>query len=291
MQAVELEVDVGCDIHVDDAASFHPWKLRPYCMVSWWEMLQFSGRRFFYSSIALRGIMFECVLSCLEELDGAPKFLYASPIGPQLLQKSCAALAIARDEFRRMGLGITASTVQELLDGIEQGKAHNVRWLVDQVKAVEGLVKKETKGNWFFYVSKERGQYFPTEAVPWLFGEAVSQSFPEAAFDISESGTCLALARPTACVFHLMRVLEIGLAAIGHQFKISLSHANWKTAIDQIESAVRKMDSDPEWRDRSDRKEQQEAFAQAIGHFGVIKDPGATIRCTFAANTPKRKRI
>jgi hypothetical protein len=33
--------------------------------------------------------------------------------------------------------------------------------------------------------------------------------------DIEEAGKCLALNRNTACVFHLMRVMEVGLRALG----------------------------------------------------------------------------
>lgn len=32
------------------------------------------------------------------------------------------------------------------------------------------------------------------------------------------------------------------------------------------------MHQDPEWRQRPDRKEQQEFYAQAATHFGILKD-------------------
>ncbi|HEY1503736.1 MAG TPA: hypothetical protein VGF92_05515 [Stellaceae bacterium] len=47
-----------------------------------------------------------------------------------------------------------------------------------------------------------------------LFGESVFNAFPSAADDIFEAGSCLALERSTACVMHLMRVMECGLAAL-----------------------------------------------------------------------------
>lgn len=46
-----------------------------------------------------------------------------------------------------------------------------------------------------------------------LFGEAVESAFPDTQSDIEEASKCLALARPTACVFHLMRAAE-GAASI-----------------------------------------------------------------------------
>lgn len=47
-----------------------------------------------------------------------------------------------------------------------------------------------------------------------LFGGEVFNSFPSANDDIYEAGMCLALERGTACVMHLMRVLENGLGAL-----------------------------------------------------------------------------
>ncbi|SRR6266566_618215 len=47
-----------------------------------------------------------------------------------------------------------------------------------------------------------------------LFGELVATQFPSAATDIVEAGKCLAFDRATACVFHLMRVMEVGLRVL-----------------------------------------------------------------------------
>jgi len=47
-----------------------------------------------------------------------------------------------------------------------------------------------------------------------LFGDDVFAKFQSANDDIFEAGMCLALDRGTACVLHLMRVLEAGLGAL-----------------------------------------------------------------------------
>ena len=46
------------------------------------------------------------------------------------------------------------------------------------------------------------------------FGEDLQNKFPSAQFELEEATRCLAFERPTAAVFHLMRILEIGIAAI-----------------------------------------------------------------------------
>jgi hypothetical protein len=70
----------------------------------------------------------------------------------------------------------------------------------------------------------------------------------------------------------LYRVLEIGLRALGDKFGVSLDHTNWGPAIGQIESRIRDMHKEPTWKALPDCKEQQEFYAQAASHFGILKD-------------------
>jgi hypothetical protein len=64
---------------------------------------------------------------------------------------------------------------------------------------------------WFVHVSNDRlGSYRNSAG----FGDRVSAKFPEAAFDVEHAGTCLALEEGTACVIHLMRVVESAVDAI-----------------------------------------------------------------------------
>lgn len=47
--------------------------------------------------------------------------------------------------------------------------------------------------------------------------DVVLGRFPETRFDLEEGRKCLALGRGTACVFHLSRVIEVGLRYIGKE--------------------------------------------------------------------------
>lgn len=60
-------------------------------------------------------------------------------------------------------------------------------------------------------------------ADPTPFGDAAETAFPEAAYDIEEAASCLALRRPTAAAFHCTRVVECGLAALGVQLHNELA--------------------------------------------------------------------
>jgi hypothetical protein len=69
-----------------------------------------------------------------------------------------------------------------------------------------------------------------------------------------------------------MRVLEIGLAALGAAFEVSMEHKNWDRVINEIEKKIREMGEDPKWKALPDWKDQREFYAQAASHFGVLKD-------------------
>jgi hypothetical protein len=100
----------------------------------------------------------------------------------------------------------------------------------------------------------------------------IFNSFGSTKYDALEAFRCYALGRNTACVFHLMRVLELGLAALGNVFNVSLAHTNWAPAIDQIESRIGDMQKDPVWKMLPDCKVQQEFYSQAASYFGILKD-------------------
>lgn len=90
-----------------------------------------------------------------------------------------------------------------------------------------------------FFALQPGGEALYSE--PYKGWETVVERFPKTATDIEEASKCLALNRATACVFHLMRVMEAGLYALADDLAIADVQENWQNAIDQIESAVRKL--------------------------------------------------
>jgi hypothetical protein len=71
------------------------------------------------------------------------------------------------------------------------------------------------------------------------FGEEVIAAFPSASFDVEEATKCLALGRDTACVLHLMRVMEAGLKAIGDRLGVDTTHKpGWEGVIRKSHSQM-----------------------------------------------------
>lgn len=103
------------------------------------------------------------------------------------------------------------------------------------------------------------------------FGEAVSQAFPSTSFDAIEAGRCLALGRFTACVFHLMRVLEIGLVSFSAELNLPRGRHNWQQIIQDIEKHIRSIAANHSTRPH-DWHERVEFYSQCASGFMFIKD-------------------
>ena len=238
-------------------------------------MLQFSARGFFWFSQYLESIKIDCyILSVPVESPDTPAFNMMTPLDDRLMDKAVRALKHAEEHSRTIGLNITADTAADLCKRIEHNDnlLMNCQWLLDQTRGIQKLAEKELKEKVFLYCPPERAKFFPSGTHPHAFGELVAAAFPGATYDISEAAVCLALARSSASVFHLMRTLEIGLSALGYVFGVSLAHTNWAPAIDRIEGRIRDMHKDPTWKALPDCKDLQEQYAQAASVFGVFKD-------------------
>jgi len=75
-----------------------------------------------------------------------------------------------------------------------------------------------------------------------LFGKEVLAKFPAIQFDMTEAGNCLATGRGTACVFHLMRIMEVGVQQFGSKLSVSLvGEKNWQNILDEINKAIKRL--------------------------------------------------
>jgi hypothetical protein len=147
--------------------------------------------------------------------------------------------------------GLDDCTFQELFDFCLQFKER---------------VADELSVRYFLYVPSEKFRYYDSV---W-FGLDTIDKFPSILFDIKEAGSCFALGKNTASVFHLMRVLECGLNSLARYFSIDFSHTNWHPIIEQIESKVRDMAKSPN--KPANWKDEQEFFSQCASYLMVVKD-------------------
>lgn len=250
-----------------------PWEEDSRSLISWYDMLIYSAAQFLWCGGAVRGIIADCNIACAVTADGsAVGFSRGSFIDDMARKKAIESLKCVSESFSEIGLDLSSETAAEAVKELESGSRRNYEWLISQCKGIENLAHKELKKRLFLHIPSERSKFWPTQNEPHPFGAVVASSFPSANYDIYNGAICLACGQTTASVFHLMRTLEVGLGVLGGKFGVSLTHTNWAPALDQIESKIKGMRADPVWKQLPDCKEQQEFYAQAASHFGILKD-------------------
>jgi hypothetical protein len=100
-----------------------------------------------------------------------------------------------------------------------------------------------------------------------LFDSFVTDIYAGLSYDVVEAGNCLALSRPTASVFHLMRVMEFGVQRFGQKLGVPLvNEIVWQVILDQVSSKIRTMPEKP-----AARKRIKESYADLAAHLYNVK--------------------
>jgi len=123
---------------------------------------------------------------------------------------------------------------------------------------------------WFLMLTSEVRDFYEQANPP--FGEMVAKTFPELSNEIAAASRCYALDEWTACVFHLMRLLEQALRVLAARVGLepdAMKHENWKNVIDQIEKKIREMG---ELRKSPEKIEAMRILSEVATQFRYFKD-------------------
>jgi hypothetical protein len=131
-------------------------------------------------------------------------------------------------------------------------------------------VASEMATTLFMRIFPERAEYYEDQE---LFGSLVVSNFPSAARDIRSAGSCYAVDRSTACVMHLMRVLELGLNTLAAEFNIEFARENWEKIINDIEAAITlKYEKGKPPADKKGWQKERDFYAAAAKDFRYFKN-------------------
>jgi hypothetical protein len=137
----------------------------------------------------------------------------------------------------------------------------------ENIKTLRLVIYKELQTKVFLYIQKDKSDWFDKNTP---FGKDVFEAFPSAFHDIYGASNCYALDCSTACVFHCMRVLEMGLHALANDFGIPFEITNWQNIINEIEKEIRSLAAAP---NNTPRKQEKLQFSsEAAKEFTYFKD-------------------
>lgn len=254
---VSLASDETASVSDKNAERVRPWMVRPFQLVSWYDMQKFGAEKYF--AIA-RGLEHLVVIFQNRAIVDEP-----FEAKPQWNDMFCAI----RDRCAECGLSVSSDLLTQFADEIND---INSRMTFGDVSSrmdhIGRTITTEMKQAVFMYIPADRAERYDQQE---LFGAEVASVFTSASFDIRESGNCYAAGRYTACVFHLMRVLEIGLLTFAREFpSVPTDRENWQQIIEKIEAEIRTM---PKAQTKPvDWKQKHEKYSQTANSFMFFKD-------------------
>jgi hypothetical protein len=150
-------------------------------------------------------------------------------------------LPVSVKEFEKFNIWMNQTMLEiSAITPIEKQKAAifkieaPVRTKIEQLCSV---VESELEARTFFHASLHEASFYDQKE---LFGASVNSRFPSIQYDMVEAGNCYALGRGTACVFHLMRIMEVGVQEFGKKLGVSLANEkNWQNILDEANKAIK----------------------------------------------------
>jgi hypothetical protein len=256
-----------------------PWELAPYKLWTLLEMLEFLASEWSQLVRSLEELTNLLNLEIISAMVEGNRAYFTKPL--RQVVDSCTLL----------GLSYSASYAEELINLIDSSptfpqerdeffaeatKSSKAQKqclapdeLVRQVSILKKRIDDELKNRKFLAISPGKAAFYRSYE---LFGATVFQAFPSATKDIEEAGTCYACGRSTAAVFHLMRVMEVGLRALGASLNNPdldpRKNPSWERLLKPCDDELRKPIAErcPEWRT------DDLFFSNATANLRAVKD-------------------
>jgi len=210
-------------------SSIPPWISSRYSLLTWWEMENFSAAEFYEFGSRLG--------SARKNLESS----FESKISKESWRKTEGYKTFKRvkEQCEAIGLQFSALCVKEFLRSVK-GDLSSKR-LLQAIIETENTIRREMDGVSFFYMPYDQTKYYDRSD---LFGKKINTRFPKVQFDMVEAGNCFAMGRGTACVFHLMRIMEVGVQEFGIALGVTLAgQKNWHNILEEVNKAIKALPS------------------------------------------------
>lgn len=191
------------------------------------------------------------------------------PVDEIMRSRGKATLSDFEADCTAMGLVSSTATIKRILALLDQQPPPSYAKLQSLFDEWLGRLADEMNCVYYISLSPREAEDF---SEPWKGWEQVARSFRSASPDIIEAGKCLGLGRYTAAVFHVMRVAEVGLRALGASLNIASlepkANPTWDRILKKCDTELRKdrKDRNPEWLAK------EEFFASATANLHAVKN-------------------
>jgi hypothetical protein len=131
-----------------------------------------------------------------------------------------------------INLPLVEDQIVRIKDRIKKGVV--IRDYRDDLEELYSRVGDGLRAQQFIHIPPNLVKYYDDKTI---FGEIVGDKFPSSIDDIEDAGKCLAVGQGTACVLHLMRVMEVGLKSLAGALSIPYA-PSWESYLKQIAAKI-----------------------------------------------------
>jgi hypothetical protein len=148
--------------------------------------------------------------------------------------------------FARLESHVLAEHIRSIRRHLEYSSQLYSGEIADGLKAIRGIIEIEIGNHHFYHYPLQKAGLLINVESEW---GAVFVAFPQAKSEIISGVDCYACGLDTACVFHMMRAVEVGLRQIGPEAKIKiangkpLTHAQWGDILGAIERRIKQVEN------------------------------------------------
>jgi hypothetical protein len=241
---------------------------------SLWDMMTFKAGKLYELAQRVQGLKEyadeKAGQSSYQTSDGAtvlPPIDDASVL--RIFQNDCAGLD-ALCEF--LGAEITQCEVVRLKDALLSRYKPTYDDVLRAFTDIDKRLKDELGRIVFLSLTAEDKKYFEPKSP--LFGQDFAEKYKtDGLFEVDEAAKCRALGRPTASVFHLMRVMEVGIRAVARCLDIpdpiKPAERNWGVILRTIKEGIER-----KWPNAADRMRGDGALFEDIhASLDAVKNP------------------
>lgn len=189
---------------------------------------------------------------------------------PQDAQQQVALqLKMVRESLGDLPLSeVVQAQFERTLDKVQESPFAPVEVTI-YIREFHNNLVVELSSQCFFRLSPERCSLYDLNEPP--FGQEVYDKFLDTQFDIEAAARCYALEEWTACVFHLMRVVEVGLHTLAKRLRVPMARdvdlKQWGEIIREIERAIKKIEGQKRTRARDEKLQFYSEAASNFQHF------------------------
>jgi hypothetical protein len=186
-------------------------------------------------------------------------------------------------------LPVSAAAAERLVDLFKSDRA-KLTHVEDGIRSIQSRMRDELKSRAFLAVRSDNVSFF--EEPKHLLGQDVWTKYRSAHYDIEEAGKCFALARYTASVFHLMRVVELAVNAtrvcLGIPDSAKPSEKAWGKILGAIRTEKDKRNGAKSWKSPADADFFDGAYVLLDAVKEAWRDPTMHIESKYTEDEARR---